>query len=185
MDACAEAAAAAGFERLELMSTLPGVPFYERLGFRGLERVDDTLPDGTVLSFVRMDRSVRLQSKWTPEEHLTWYVISHYGGCMTKQEWLADRTFTTRLKAQFRNARESLESVQRRIVKEGGEPLWTTDPEALALMTHGLEPFRLAVRERILRDHPDKVVLNYCPKCGGLARTPKARQCQWCFHDWH
>lgn len=58
MDACVDAATAAGFERLELMSTLPGVPFYRRLGFRELEPVSDTLPDGTTIAFVRMDREV-------------------------------------------------------------------------------------------------------------------------------
>src|SRR5262249_7852635 len=30
---CADAAQAAGFQRLELMATAPGEPFYERLGF--------------------------------------------------------------------------------------------------------------------------------------------------------
>lgn len=58
MDACVKAATAAGFERLELMSTLPGVPFYRKLGFRELEQVHDTLPDGTRLAFVRMDRAI-------------------------------------------------------------------------------------------------------------------------------
>ncbi|OFW08809.1 MAG: hypothetical protein A3H96_08125 [Acidobacteria bacterium RIFCSPLOWO2_02_FULL_67_36] len=54
--ACAEAARSSGFSRLELMSTLPGVPFYERHGFREVERVIDTLPDGTAIEFVRMTR---------------------------------------------------------------------------------------------------------------------------------
>ncbi|MFN8653664.1 MAG: GNAT family N-acetyltransferase [Gemmatimonadales bacterium] len=58
MDACVAAAAAAGFERLELMSTLPGVPFYHKLGFRDIEAVQDRLPDGTVLGFVRMERAI-------------------------------------------------------------------------------------------------------------------------------
>jgi GNAT superfamily N-acetyltransferase len=58
MKACTEAATAAGFRQLELMSTLPGVPFYSRLGFRERERVTDTLPDGTAVEFVRMDRLI-------------------------------------------------------------------------------------------------------------------------------
>jgi hypothetical protein len=40
------------------MATLPGVPFYEALGFRALERVVDTLPDGTAIEFVRMERAI-------------------------------------------------------------------------------------------------------------------------------
>ncbi len=57
LEACAEAARRAGFRRLELMATLPGVPFYARLGFREVAPVVDTLPDGTRLRFVRMERT--------------------------------------------------------------------------------------------------------------------------------
>ena len=45
---CAEAAAAAGFTRLELVSTMPGVPLYEALGFGPVERFDLVLSRGTV-----------------------------------------------------------------------------------------------------------------------------------------
>ena len=55
---CARAAANAGFRALELMATLPGVPFYSTLGFREVEAVADTLPDGVVLRFVRMRREI-------------------------------------------------------------------------------------------------------------------------------
>src|SRR5262245_8873244 len=57
-EACAAAAASAGYRSLELMSTLPGVPFYEALGFVEIEKVADTLPDGTVLRIVRMKRAL-------------------------------------------------------------------------------------------------------------------------------
>lgn len=60
LEACAAAASAAGFSHLELMSTLPGVPFYARLGFRELRRVTDLLPDGTALEFVHMARAARV-----------------------------------------------------------------------------------------------------------------------------
>jgi GNAT superfamily N-acetyltransferase len=56
LEACTEAARGSGFQRLELMSTLPGVPFYERLGFWRVKGVSDTLPDGTTLAFVQMER---------------------------------------------------------------------------------------------------------------------------------
>jgi GNAT superfamily N-acetyltransferase len=52
--ACQKAALTKGFSRLELMSTLPGVPFYRRFGFEEVERIVDTLPDGTRINFVRM-----------------------------------------------------------------------------------------------------------------------------------
>jgi len=53
---CSAAAVAAGFTSLELMATLPGVPFYAALGFREVEAVRDMLPDGVALPFVRMVR---------------------------------------------------------------------------------------------------------------------------------
>ncbi|MEP6509470.1 MAG: GNAT family N-acetyltransferase [Gemmatimonadales bacterium] len=58
LEACADAAAAAGFLRLELMATLPGVPFYQALGFEPTDTVIDVLPDRQPLRFVRMTRDV-------------------------------------------------------------------------------------------------------------------------------
>ena len=55
LEECARAAAAAGFRRLELMSTLPGEPFYARRGFRVLERVTLTLRDGIPFPLIRME----------------------------------------------------------------------------------------------------------------------------------
>lgn len=56
--ACADAARAAGFRRLELMATLPGEPLYLALGFGAVERIQATLPDGTVVPLVRMARGL-------------------------------------------------------------------------------------------------------------------------------
>jgi GNAT superfamily N-acetyltransferase len=46
---CEDQARRAGFARLELMATLPGVPFYEQLGFVAEERVDIRLTEGVTL----------------------------------------------------------------------------------------------------------------------------------------
>src|SRR5262249_38073413 len=56
--ACADAAQASGFRRLELMATAPGEPLYERLGFEVLERVELVLPPGVPVGFARMGRSI-------------------------------------------------------------------------------------------------------------------------------
>lgn len=58
VDACVERASAAGFSRLELMATLPGVPLYEACGFTRVRDVTDVLPDGTPIEFVLMQRSI-------------------------------------------------------------------------------------------------------------------------------
>jgi GNAT superfamily N-acetyltransferase len=58
LDHCVSAAAAEGFRSLELMATLPGVPLYEACGFRAVEPVVDTMPNGVGVRFVRMRRGV-------------------------------------------------------------------------------------------------------------------------------
>ena len=52
---CEEAARAAGFRSLVLMSTLPGVPLYRAYGFREVARTRIPLPDGSFLAGVSMD----------------------------------------------------------------------------------------------------------------------------------
>ena len=45
--------------------------------------------------------------------------------------------------------------------------------------------FMVRTAQRILDKHSDEITFNYCPRCGGLAKTPKARQCRFCDHGWH
>jgi len=59
------------------------------------------------------------------------------------------------------------------------------DPEILKLLDEGYVQFILNCAVRVLRDNPGGVFLNLCPKCGGLPRTPLAKQCRVCGHDWH
>lgn len=102
----------------------------------------------------------------TPDGHLTWYVMHHYGHFMTRAEWVAYRIYIAEKKAKPYNSPELLDDMK------------------MSEMTDGME-FMRRVRDRILRDHSDDVILNYCPKCGQLVMTPKAQQCRWCHHDWH
>ena len=53
---CEQAAADAGFLRLELAATLPGEPLYRALGYQGHEQLVATLPDGQLLPIVRMHK---------------------------------------------------------------------------------------------------------------------------------
>ena len=57
VDWCIDAAVAAGFKRVELMATLPGVPLYQACGFTPVRDVTDVLPDGTPIEFVQMERT--------------------------------------------------------------------------------------------------------------------------------
>ena len=53
-----DAARAAGFTRLDLGATLPGVPLYRAFGFREVEPFVVTMPDGVTLDAVIMERAI-------------------------------------------------------------------------------------------------------------------------------
>lgn len=58
LEACLDAARAAGFRRVELAATLPGVPFYRAFGFAEREPMEVPLPGGAGLPVVRMERDL-------------------------------------------------------------------------------------------------------------------------------
>jgi hypothetical protein len=58
--------------------------------------------------------------------------------------------------------------------------------------TQGRSDVAAQAEAQTMRDSPwqspDEDVLRLasdCPRCGRLAKTPKARQCRFCYHDWH
>lgn len=59
----------------------------------------------------------------------------------------------------------------------------TNDEEILKLLDNGIDEFRKTVAERI--DKMNTIKYNTCPECNKLTRTPKAKQCRFCGHDWH
>lgn len=61
----------------------------------------------------------------------------------------------------------------------------SNDPKVLDLLKDGYPKFRERVIERIYKEHWEEMEVNRCSKCNGLARTPNARQCRFCQHDWH
>lgn len=58
LEACTDAARAAGFRCVELVATQPGESLYGAFGFDALERFDATMPDGLMLPVVRMMRAL-------------------------------------------------------------------------------------------------------------------------------
>jgi GNAT superfamily N-acetyltransferase len=58
LEACEAAAKASGFRTLALMSTLPGLPLYEKYGFRALGRVEISMPDGVAIDGVTMEKPI-------------------------------------------------------------------------------------------------------------------------------
>jgi GNAT superfamily N-acetyltransferase len=57
-EACVRAAQAAGFQELELASTLPGTPLYRALGFEPVEELVHEMPDGVGLPVIRMRQTL-------------------------------------------------------------------------------------------------------------------------------
>jgi len=59
-----------------------------------------------------------------------------------------------------------------------------TDMAALSHeLRHGKAALFRRVRERVLQH--DATAIARCPACKRVLRTPRARQCLWCKHDWH
>lgn len=58
LEHCEEAARAAGFRKLEMGSTLTGVPLYTLKGYQRCEGIDVPLPNGAVLPVVRMVKTL-------------------------------------------------------------------------------------------------------------------------------
>ena len=55
----------------------------------------------------------------------------------------------------------------------------------LRIKEHGPAFVMRAAAERVLRDNPDKQILQHCARCGVLLLTPKARFCMACGFSWH
>lgn len=58
------------------------------------------------------------------------------------------------------------------------------DNNTNALVALGEEALKLKIAERLFKNYKDQI-LNTCPRCEKLARTPLAKQCRHCGLDWH
>lgn len=58
LQACEDAAVAAGFSRFEMGATLTGVPLYQARGYVGLENLEVPLANGETLPIVRMEKRI-------------------------------------------------------------------------------------------------------------------------------
>ncbi|MFY0255112.1 hypothetical protein ACDQ55_14275 [Chitinophaga sp. 30R24] len=58
-------------------------------------------------------------------------------------------------------------------------------PEIQAILADDPEESIRKIANRILNTYPDRIFLNICPRCAQLARTHFARQCPYCYYQWH
>jgi hypothetical protein len=117
----------------------------------------------------------------TPE--LALYVVTYYPQFMTVTERVANRHLAATFKATGGRADATAQAEARHMSPRSR---WiSSDPAVLRLSADGADAFRARVALRILRAHREQVFLNFCPRCGELTQTPKARLCLHCGYDWH
>ena len=108
------------------------------------------------------------------------YIIDYFSNLLTGEEKMAVKHTTSTYKLEHSTSDNTNLT---RIYKEKG---WlTSDQTVLDLLKDGHDNFELNVATRIVTQNPDKVFFNNCPNCNKLARTPYARQCRHCGHNWH
>ncbi len=110
------------------------------------------------------------------------YIFNYFGDLMTEEEAQAWRHYSSNYKLTHGSEKEPNEAMKQMYLKKG----WiSTNPDVLQLLDSGIDIFKKNIVIRILKESSDKVQFNNCPKCKELARTPNAKQCRHCGHDWH
>ena len=112
------------------------------------------------------------------------YIVRYYDHLLNEHERRAQR----HLFATSKTTHGRSDAAAQEEVKAGSSPLrqlLSEDPEVLRLASQGWDTFMRNTAERIYTEHQQEIVLNCCPRCGALAKTPKAKQCRSCRHDWH
>jgi GNAT superfamily N-acetyltransferase len=56
INACEQAALENGFSKIEMGATLPGVPFYNAMGYHESETIQLPLPDGEIMGIIKMEK---------------------------------------------------------------------------------------------------------------------------------
>lgn len=109
------------------------------------------------------------------------YITLFFSSFFTDEERVAQRHLHSTIKMQGLDEKEfnRIEKVYKKVNwLIGWQP-------ALDLIKNGEEAFIVNTAKRIIRDNPNDIFLNICPKCNKLARTPYAKQCRHCGFDWH
>jgi hypothetical protein len=105
------------------------------------------------------------------------YVMNHYASLLTLEEKMAYKHIVGAKKVDATES-ASMRQMLRKVFQ-------TDDSGVRALLADGEEAFFDRVVLRVIREAGDRIVWNLCPKCGALARTPRACLCPVCSHTWY
>jgi rRNA maturation endonuclease Nob1 len=116
------------------------------------------------------------------EQELYRYASSFKYDLMTPLERRAERL------AMFREKARDTDSpgIRKMLLKQMDAE---ADKEALRLIgddLEGVRKFQAQVATRIDGEiAKGRLLIHRCPACNRIVKTPLARQCLWCGHDWH
>jgi hypothetical protein len=119
--------------------------------------------------------------EYDEETALCQYVWRYGRRFITDLELRADRAATVREKAA-RAAEMGSKQLAKVLLKQWG---CVGDLEIDAALAEGYQALHLRVLRRIQCDPGALAGINRCPRCRRVVRTPTAKQCLWCNHDWH
>lgn len=106
------------------------------------------------------------------------YIFEYCGKYFTEDESKANGHLT----AMFKSKNNVHSPMYKFFMKEENV---LVNQQIVDLVKDGFEKFKIRVVTRIYSEHKHSLDLNLCTKCWKIARTPDARQCRFCFHDWH
>jgi hypothetical protein len=77
------------------------------------------------------------------------------------------------------------EERRREVLSEIEDALPLDDPYVANELRDGIVAFHERVLDRIWADHQSEFDITRCAECGRILKSPLAKQCLWCGHDWH
>ncbi|UOQ53223.1 hypothetical protein [Hymenobacter cellulosivorans] len=110
------------------------------------------------------------------------YILTYHWHLLSEQEKLILQHLLTTEKLMAVTAASVRQRMQILSARKG----WLiTDKQLLERLADGPDAFRYNTAVTVFNAHGREKLLNLCPRCGLLARTPQARQCRHCGNDWH
>ena len=113
------------------------------------------------------------------DEWLTRYLFKNYSHLLSRVELQARRVLFHRAKAEGCPT----DSPVRQHHEAEAAKLFAKS-SVQKLLVDGPQAFHTAAAQRLLRKRSRAIDLNRCPTCSRIPRTPKAKQCPWCFARW-